>query len=66
MAPPAGNALLLCIIGTTDKIKRLLRHHHIFARFKAAAKTDMVVPGPRTKIDLEDHGVYEIRVQTVE
>lgn len=57
---PTAKTYLPYVKGTTDRISKILRRHNIETTFKADRKISTVLRNPKTKIPLENQGVYEI------
>ncbi|KAK5638722.1 hypothetical protein RI129_013017 [Pyrocoelia pectoralis] len=57
---PIGNAYLPYIKGTTDKIRKIRAKRNIRTVFTTDIKISQMLPNPKTKVNLEQQGVYEI------
>ncbi|KAF2892433.1 hypothetical protein ILUMI_13739 [Ignelater luminosus] len=57
---PVAKAYLPYVKGTTDKISRILRRRKIETPFNTDRKISTILPNFKTKINLENQGVYKI------
>lgn len=57
---PIATVCLPYVKGTTDKIKRVLNKHNIRTAFCTDKKIGQILGNPKTKIPLENQGVYEV------